>query len=70
MKRTYAFVVAVTSSALIIIVFAGLGTRTTLSQTAKNVSSHTVIYLVQQYMNGTLKSQRIVSRSVNERGEW
>jgi len=62
---------------VIVLGYVGLSNRTILSQstkgistTKKGVSPHTVIYLAKRYRNGVEESQRIVSRSVNESGEW
>lgn len=70
MNKKRLFAIAGTVAGLVILVIIALGTKPILSQTAKPVTPHTVIYLVREHLNGTLKSERIVSRSVNEKGEW
>ena len=55
---------------LLTVIGDGISSTQIEQKPAKRVTPHTVLYLVQERMNGTLKSERIVSRSVNERGEW
>lgn len=76
MKKFQVFGIVIITATLVILFFLSFGNRKILSQTSnpseaiKGVPSHTVIYLAKQYMNGVLKSERVISRSVNERGEW
>jgi hypothetical protein len=74
MKKTYVSVMAIIVSALTVFLFTVLGSGKispgSVKQSTNGVSPHTVIYRVQEYAKKTLKPERIVSRSVNEKGEW
>jgi hypothetical protein len=70
MKKRMVMGALITATVLIVLVLAGLESKAIYSKTRKLGSPHTVIYLVQESLNGNLKSQRVVSRSVNEQGEW
>jgi|GEM_PF-6982975 len=71
MKRRRMFLGAlIAATVLVSLAFASLESKTIYSKTKKLGSPHTVIYLVQESMKGILRSERIVSRSVNEQGEW
>ena len=73
MKKVSTIAAAI-GAALTVLMLTVLGARLSSTQavqkTGNPVSPHTVIYLVRESMNGKLNSERIVSRSVNDRGEW
>ena len=75
MKNKFRFKATVIAIGVTLLVLGVLGirrasTNNPAKKPLKGVSAHTVIYQVRKYQDGKLKSERIVSRSVNERGEW